>query len=238
MELPKLRKRDIAFIQEHRLERPADFPRWFPAVAGRLYACAGRRPRPLPARELNRLRLPRFRRGTGDVPLPPSLHAILAFDQDFVAWGSGPLCAPLLDSIGPDGKVRGVTMESVLHGAFPGMFRGLPAHVPIWGAHPEMPGLVEVHRAGDQRQFLYIAEPDGDGELPMASFDTEPALWITRASLVHYVVEALHHEGVPVAGSVDFRQLTADARNRNSRWEPKEWWDNNEQLQQFMSRYA
>ena len=62
----------------------------------------------------------------------------------------------------------------------------------------------------------------------MATFDDEPSLWITRSSVVHYVVEALHHHGVPVAGSVDFRQLSADARNRNSRWEPKEWWDGND----------
>ena len=238
MERVKLGKRDVEFIQSRKLDNPGDFPRWFPEVAGRLYACAGRRPSPMSRRAIEQLRLPRVRSGRGEVALPPSLRAILAFDRDFVAWGSQPLCAKLLEGTGPGGRVDGTTMESVLRDAFPGMFRGLPPRVPIWVAHPEMPALVELTTAGSQRQFLYIAATDGDGEYPVASFDSEPTLWITRASVVHYVVEALHHNGVPVAGSVDFRQLAADSRNRNSRWEPKEWWDNNEQLQLFMNRYS
>jgi len=235
----KLGKRDVAFIESLKLEHPRDFPGWFAQVAGRLYECARRRRDPMPQKEIDHLRLPRYRNGrAGEVPLPPSLRAILAFDRGFVAWGNEPLCAPLLAQVTNDRRVLGVAMETVLRDAFPGMFQGLSPRVPIWAAHPEMPALVELARGGDQRQFLYIANPDPDGEFPVASFDTEPALWITRASVVHYVVEALHHHGVPVAGSVDFRQLAADARNRNSRWEPKEWWDNNLQLQQLLRRYT
>lgn len=234
MEQVKLGKRDAEQIRDHRLEHPRDFPAWFAEVAGRIY---GKRPRnPMPQAQIDRLRLPRFRNGRGEAPLSPSLRAILAFDRDFVAWGDRPLCEPLLAAIDAD-RIRGVTMEHLLRDAFPGMFQGLPSHVPIWGSHPEMPALVELHSPGAQRQFIYVAVPDDDGEPPIASFDTEPSLWITRASLVHYVVEAMHHGGVPVAGSVDFRALTSRARNRNARWEPKEWWDGNEQLQSFMRRY-
>jgi len=234
VEQPKLGQRDAEQIRSQKLEHPRDFPVWFVKVARRIY---GKRPRnPMSSAQIDRLRLPRFRTGRGQVPLPPSLRAILAFDRDFIAWGDRPLCAPLLASLEAD-RIEGVTMERVLRSAFPGMFQGLPPHVPIWGAHPEMPALVELHGPGSQRQLLYIGLPDDDGEFPMASFDSEPSLWITRASTVHYVVEAMHHHGVPVAGSINFRALTADARNRNARWEPKEWWDSNDQLQSFMHRY-
>lgn len=230
---------DLAFLQRHRLERSADFADWFRVIADRLYRCAGFARDPLPEAELDRLRLPRYRNGApGDAPVPASLRAILAFDRGFVAWGRRPLCQPLLERRADDGRVRGVTMEEVLRRSFPGLFDALAPEVPIWNAHREAPALVELSAGGDQSQFLYLGELDPAGEPPIASFDTEPCLWITRASLVHYVVEALHHRGIPVTGSVSFRRLTADARRRNQRWEKREWWDRNPQLTRVMEQAA
>jgi hypothetical protein len=117
------------------------------------------------------------------------------------------------------------------------MFETLPHHLPLWGAHPEMPALLEIHPCPKgKRQFLYMGEPDGDGEYPVVSFDTDPSLVIARASLVHHVVEAMARDEVPVEGSINFRELAAEASNRNHRFEPKEWWDNNPQLTSLMTR--
>jgi hypothetical protein len=236
MEIRKLNRKDEAFIRAQKLSHPRDFPEWFPTVAERLY---GQKPRrPLSKRELDRICLPRLRNREGQtVPLPPSLRAILAFDRDFVAWGDQPLCKPLLDRSGESGVVQGYRMEQVLRQAFPGMFESMPRHLPLWGPYSEMPALVELQGAvAGPREFLYIGVPDEDGEYPLASFDTEPSLSITRASLAHLVVETMHNAGAPVEGSVNFRQLTAEARNRNRRFEPKEWWDTNPQLVALMTR--
>jgi hypothetical protein len=237
MEIRKLNRKDEAFIRDQKLEHPRDFPKWFPRVAERLY---GQQPRrPLSRRELDQLRLPRLRNREGEaVAIPPSLRAILAFDRDFVAWGDQPLFKPLFERRSKEsGVVEGHRMEQVLRQAFPGMFESMPRHLPLWGPYPEMPALVEIQGAEPgQREFLYIGVPDDDGEYPLATFDIEPSLTITRASLAHLVVESMHRAGAPVEGTINFRKLTAEARNRNRRFEPKEWWDTNPQLVALMTR--
>jgi hypothetical protein len=63
-----------------------------------------------------------------------------------------------------------------------------------------------------QNLFLYMGVPDDKGEYPLARFDDQPELWVSEASLVHYVV---HMAEEVVDCAFDFGPFLARAKKRN-----------------------
>jgi hypothetical protein len=137
---------------------------------------------PLSRAVVDRLRMQRTR---GDkkttVPLPPSVRALLAYDAGLVlTWR--PVFEMHKKALqGRGGTLTSTTMaevyaKSILAKAYRDLKKSSEA---------DMPALIELGLASDQRVFLYIAEEakTKDGEYPILRFDDEPCTWINSACL-------------------------------------------------------
>lgn len=78
-----------------------------------------------------------------------------------------------------------------------------------------MPACIALESPGDQEIFLYMGVPDANGEYPIVRFDDQPEMWISDASLVHYVLDACK---AVVTCKIDLVKAKKAAQKRNARF--------------------
>jgi tetratricopeptide (TPR) repeat protein len=196
----------------------------FPAIAEALAALKKVQTKRKPSSKIkvSNLSFARFRGARGAVPAPESIKAILRWDGRFSLWGKPKCFQTILRGI-QTGYVPSQTVSQALSDSMSARDRKkIPADVSLWNDEPSMPALIELDTDGDQRAYLYMGEPDEDGEYPIARFDDEPCVWIVHASLIHAVVEYAKSEGVRIECVIDFEEKLARAKERNRRFEEKE----------------
>jgi len=188
--------------------------------------------KPATAAQLARLVLPRHRDGSGDAPPPKSLLALLAIDRGWTCWGK-PIVPPP-PSRGP-WRLPSVTIDATIRDVMRVPFATLPKKVKVWRDDPDQPALVPLPSGGDQRSFLYVTTLDEDGEYPVVTFDDEPAVWVTRASLAEYVAgELAHRLREKVDAATPFRAALARAKKRHARAIAKERWSDDPVFVHFL----
>jgi hypothetical protein len=137
---------------------------------------------PLSRAVIDRLRMQRTR---GDkkstVAIPPSVKVLLAYDAGLVlTW------RPVFEMHekalrGRGGTLNSSTMTEVYRmSSVAKGYRDLTKR-----AEADMPAIIELGIASDQRVFLYVADEarDEDGEYPILRFDDEPCTWISAGCL-------------------------------------------------------
>lgn len=178
---------------------------------------------PLSRTVIERLRMQRTR---GDrkstVEIPPSVKALLAYDAGLVlTW------RPVFEMHQKALRGRGSTltsatmtevyrMSSVAKG-----YRDLTKR-----AEADMPAIIELGIASDQRVFLYVAEEarDKDGEYPILRFDDEPCTWISAGCLQDEVIACGRGELKEVPGAVARRNKAKQAVAHWLDREPEQRW--------------
>ncbi|MGN6103853.1 MAG: tetratricopeptide repeat protein [Kofleriaceae bacterium] len=170
-------------------------------------------PQPMSEAAIAKLRLRTSRTSANPtVAVPKSVATILRTDKNFRLWKHA---QPLL------AHLRAVDIEKLVRRALRGEDTGLgplaklPANVPLWTDDPEMPACISLASPGDQELFLYMGSPDADGEYPVARFDDQPELWISDASLVHYILDAA---ASVVTCKLDLAKAKKQAQKRNARF--------------------
>lgn len=205
------------------IEKPADFHARFPAIADALRAELGitRKPQPLSDAEIAKIRIATKRHGGGEsVELPESAKTILRYDRNFTLFEDAtPLFEPLLrqrKAPVPSVDVEQLVRAALAHDDTTGLrpLAKLPKNVPVWNAAADLPACIELASPGDQKLFLYTSAPDAHGEHPVARFDDQPELWISAASLIHYV---LQEAKTVVHCTIDFAPLLKAAKQRNAK---------------------
>jgi len=190
----------------------------------------GRPRQPMTEPELARIRLPRRRDDEGEAELPASVAAVLRYDQGFELGGVS-LVGPLLEARGGDGRVRSATVDALLRrGTWRDALASVPEDVPLWNPDPALPALVPLGTAGPSPLFLYIGEPDEDGEYPLVRIDDQPEMWISDASVAHHVLEQLTG-GAPGAAAALRR-----AKERNEDRIRAEWWNDHPVVRAAVNR--
>jgi tetratricopeptide (TPR) repeat protein len=178
--------------------------------------------KPLSNGKVSSLTFALFRGERGDVPAPESLKSILRGDSQFSLWGNPKIFQTILRAM-KAGCVPSQTVSQALLDSMQARDRKrMPPDVSLWNDGPSMPALIELDTNGGQRAYFYMAEPDEDGEYPIARFDDEPTVWIAHASLIHAVVEYAKSEGVCIECTIDFEAALEQAKKRNRRFEEKE----------------
>jgi hypothetical protein len=200
------------------------------AAAVRQYQGITTKPVPMSDEEIAKLRLPSLRGAASPtVPVPRSVRTILRTDRNFCLWEGA---APLLAAMKP------VNVEKLVRRALRGEDTGLgplarlPATVPVWTDAPDMPACIKLSSPGDQALLLYMGVPDADGEYPVARFDDQPELWISNASLVHYVLDAAKDV---VSCKIDHVKAKKDAQKRNARY--REGWSEHPTLKAALAKF-
>jgi hypothetical protein len=205
------------------VKKPADFHTQFPAIAEALRAELGitSEPRPLSDAEIATIRIATKRHGGDEsVELPESAKTILRHDRNFTLFeGATPLFEPLLrrrEAPVPSVDVEQLVRAALKHDDTTGLraLAKLPKDVPVWNDADDLPACIELASPGDQKLFLYTSAPDAHGEYPVARFDDQPELWISAASLVHYVLEQAK---TVVHCTIDFAALLKAAKKRNAK---------------------
>jgi hypothetical protein len=163
------------------------------------------------ATEAAAIQVSRFRESaTETVPLPPSLQALLCYDQDLMLRAGHAFFEHLFASL--DGQVvQSQTINEVLKHRFGAAFNKDGSM--SWTDGPDMPALLEFPHSGDQRVFMYIGIPDDEGEYPMVRFDDQPEVWMTAGLLLDELLAEL-----PGASA-----RKAEAKRRNQRSLKREW---------------
>ncbi|MBJ6761782.1 DUF5066 family protein [Myxococcaceae bacterium JPH2] len=217
-ELERLRASDKIVVK-----KPADFHAQFSAIAEALRAELGitSKKQPLSAAEIAKIRIATKRDGRGEsVELPESAKTILRYDRNFTLFaGALPLFEPLLRE--RKAPVSSVDVEklvraAVKHDDTTGLraLAKLPKDVPVWNSADDLPACIKLASPGDQELFLYTGAPDAHGEYPIARFDDQPELWLSAASLIHYVLEEAK---AVVHCTIDFASLLKAAKKRNAK---------------------
>ncbi len=169
-------------------------------------------PNPLPASDIDALRMQHWRDRTDElVALTQSLKLLLAYDRDLCfgdrAFFSLLFARRIGTVIGSPTMTQVCSEDGMIGAGFE------PKGDFAWTDGPDMPALVEFPLGAHQRVFMYIGEPDGEGEYPIVRFDNQPELWLTRGCLHDAIVRK-------VAGS-NGRQAAAE--ERNDRFLKREW---------------
>lgn len=205
------------------VEELADFHAQFPAIAEALRADLGitRKRRPLSEAEIAKIRIATKRHGAGEsAPLPESAKTILRYDRNFTLFeGAEPLFEPLLrerQKQVPSVDVEKLVRVALKHDDTTGLraLAKLPKDVPVWNDADDLPACIELASPGDQALFVYTGAPDAHGEYPIARFDDQPEVWISAASLIHYVLEEAK---TVVHCTIDFASLLKAAKKRNAK---------------------
>ncbi|QSQ13727.1 DUF5066 family protein [Myxococcus landrumensis] len=178
--------------------------------------------KPLPEADIDKLRLSMTRHGKSEgVPVPESVKTILRYDCDFSLFKDAqPLLAPLLRAKGvvPSADVEKLVRAAVKQDDTMGLraLAKLPKDVPVWNSAADLPACIELASPGDQKLFLYVGEGTADehGEYPMARFDDQPELWVSEASLIHYVLEQARSV---VHCTLNFAKPLKAAKKRNAK---------------------
>lgn len=186
-------------------------------------------PAPLAKAKIDAIRIAKYRnRTTPTRPLPESAKAMLRYDRSFPLWGAekrewilGPHLTKARGAVASLDIARIVRSEGLRKMKAANALRKLPLTVPVWNDDATLPACVEIASPGDQRVFLYVGEPDADGELPVARFDPEPCVWITDASLIQLVVRDAIEAGIKIRCSIDFDAALARAIRRNRQHEER-----------------
>lgn len=222
------------------LQKPADFHAQFPAIAAALRARLGitRKPQPLPAAQIEKIRIATKRDGDGEsVALPESAKTILRYDRNFTLFKDAtPLLEPLTKSskkVVPSVDVEKLVRRAVKQDDTTGLraLSRLPKDVPLWNDAADLPACVELASPGDQELFLYVGTPDANGEYPLARFDDQPELWISEASLIHLVLEQAKDI---VHCAFDFAPLVKAAKKRNAKH--REGWSKHAAVKAILTR--
>lgn len=222
-ELERLRKSDVG--DKIVVAKLADFHAQFPAIAEALRADLGitSKKRPLSDAKIAKIRIATKRHGEGEsVELPESAKTILRYDRNFTLFeGATPLFEPLMHErkkLVPSVDVEKLVRTAVKHDDTTGLrvLAKLPKKVPVWNDADDLPACIELASPGDQELFLYTGAPDAHGEYPIARFDDQPELWISAASLIHYVLEEAKSV---VHCTIDFASLLKAAKKRNAKHE-------------------
>jgi hypothetical protein len=206
------------------IDSARDFYENVPAIAEALAALKKQQTKRRPSSKIkvSNLNFARFRGARGAVPAPESIKAILRWDGRFSLWGNSRSFQTILRGM-ESGCVPSQTVSQALLDSMSARDRKkVPADASLWNDEASMPALIELNTDGDQRAYFYMAEPDEDGEYPIARFDDEPCVWIVHASLIHAVVEYAKSEGVRIECAIDFEDKLAKAKERNRRFEEKE----------------
>ncbi len=205
------------------VEKPADFHARFPAIAEALRADLGikSKKQPMSDAEIAKIRIATKRHGVEEsVELPESAKTILRYDRNFTVFeGATPLFEPLLrerKAPVPSVDVEKLVRAALKHDDTTGLraLAKLPKEVPVWNDADDLPACIRLASPGDQELFLYTGVPDAHGELPIARFDDQPELWISAASLIHYVLEEAK---TVVHCTIDFASLLKAAKKRNAK---------------------
>lgn len=231
-ELERLREGDQ--VGKIVLQGPADFHAQFPAIAAAVRKSLGisRKPKPLSEAAIDKLRIATNRHGdTKWAPLPESVKTILRHDRNFTLFEDGaPLLEPLWTSSKkvPSVNVEKLVRRAVKHDDSTGLraLWRLPKDVPVWNDAADLPACIGLSSPGDQALFLYVGVPDASGEYPLARFDDQPELWISNASLIHFVLELA--KDVVHCTSTFARPLAA-AKKRNAKY--REGWSKHPDVQ-------
>jgi hypothetical protein len=185
--------------------------------------------RPMSEAAIAKLRLPVSRSSRKPtVPVPPSIATILRTDRNFRVSADA---RPLL------GQLKSLSIEKLVRSAVRTDENGLarlaklPAKIPVWTDAHGMPACLSLASPGDQALLLYMGVRDKDGEYPLARFDDQPELWISDASLVHYLLNACSSV---VTCNIDFEKATHAARKRNARF--REGWSDRAEVAAILAK--
>jgi hypothetical protein len=209
-----------------------DFHTRFADIAAAIRKKRGitQKPTPMSDAAIAKLHLPTSRRSAKPtVPVPKSVRTILRTDKNFCLWKNA---TPLLAAMKP------VDVEKLVRKALRGEDTGLgplarlPASVPVWTEAPQMPACIWLANAGDQELFLYMGVADADGEYPVARFDDQPELWISDASLVHYILGAAKDV---VRCKIDLEKAKKAAQKRNARY--REGWSAHPKVRAVLAKF-
>lgn len=220
-ELERLRASDVG--DKIVVKKPADFHARFSAIAEALRAALGitSKKQPLSDAEIAKIRIATKRYGSDEsVELPESAKTILRYDRNFTLFaGAMPLFEPLLRERKepvPSVDVEKLVRAALRHDDTTGLraLAKLPKDVPVWNSADDLPACIKLASPGDQELFLYTGAPDAHGEYPIARFDDQPELWISSASLMHYVLEEAK---TVVHCTIDFASLLKAAKKRNAK---------------------
>jgi len=237
-ELERLRasEKDGKFV----LQKVADFHARFPEFADALRKSlrVTSKQQPLTDAEIARIRLATRRRGGGEsVGRPESAKTILRYDRNFTLFEDAtPLLAPLWRAA-KKGVASADVEKLVRSGARQDDSTGLralsrlPKDVPVWSDAADLPACIELASPGDQELFLYMGVADADGEYPVARFDDQPELWISDASLIHYILDAASDV---VECKSDLVKAKKAAQKRNARH--RESWSTPPKVQAVLAR--
>lgn len=145
---------------------------------------------PMSVEEIKRLRIRKYRdeANTETVELPESLKALLAYDRDMLTKSNIPVLHALLAQIDAEGVIHSATPDI---DAYYGMSmdesgKSLDELMPVWNDDAKLPALVRINHAGDQSIFIYVTEPDPQGEYPIARMERFE-LWLAESSLIEYM---------------------------------------------------
>lgn len=222
------------------LEKLAEFHAQFPAIADALRESLRitSKKQPLSDAEIDEIRLATKRSGDGgSVGLPESAKTILRYDRNFTLFENAtPLLAPLLKaakkgatSVDVEKLVRSAVRQDDSTGLR--ALSKLPKDVPLWNDAADLPACIELASPGDQELFLYMGVADADGEYPVARFDDQPELWISDASLVHYILDAANDV---VECKIDLVKAKKAAQKRNARH--REGWSAHPKVQAVLAK--
>lgn len=146
------------------------------------------------------LRLPSRRDGSKPVALPPSLTKALARSPLPTPWGK-----KLLPLGAKGGVFRSVYFADEIAKLLP-----VEAN---WNEDAERPALVPLAFGGDQRHFLFVAQPDTDGEYAVVALTDEPSVFVKYASIEHLIASASDAK-IPAPDAKRFSKSLVAAKKR------------------------
>lgn len=157
-------------------------------------------PSPRLTRAPDALRLPSRRDGSNPVALPPSLEQALARSPAPSPWGKKLLSL----------EAKGDVLRSVY---FASEVTSLLSVDAKWNEGPDRPALVPLASGGDQRHYLFIAQPDSRGEYAVVALDDEPSVFVKFASVEHLLASAADAK-ISADHARRFSRALADAKKR------------------------